>query len=468
MKRKLIALLLGVFTMVMMMEIVLNLIGIAVVQLQQHVNKIRVPHAATYRILCLGDSTTYMQYPVSLKKLLLKRYSSATFSVIDKSMPCANSSYLDAIVRESIADYQPHLIIIMTGNNDRINGIDNYFRSAPSSYWGWFKERWHSPFKISKLITLVRQEFLIAVHWSAIRTQAPPISPRRGWVPHAAARIHLTDAQIARYKILMEKGRRYFAADKLIQAQQIFEKASSVWPNQMDPYYYLVNIMIRQSRAGQAECVIKKLITTLPDAPSALSFAAWFYLNNTTDRDAVIRYASQAIACDPTYFEPYELLIALYRRIGHHDKIASVLEKAYGEIGLNERLLGALAVQRWEQKKYAAAEDYFHLAAEYRAHTTDASAIRSLFETTIREARPRKITVVAMQYPMRSINDLSAILGHLSKDVVFIDNEHIFKSALKKEVFSAYFVDQFAGDFGHCTDKGNSLIAENIIHTLFR
>jgi len=48
-----------------------------------------------------------------------------------------------------------------------------------------------------------------------------------------------------------------------------------------------------------------------------------------------------------------------------------------------------------------------------------------------------------------------------------VDNEKIFKGALGKNNYKLYFRDMFAGDFGHCTLKGNLLLAENIARAIF-
>jgi len=79
----------------------------------------------------------------------------------------------------------------------------------------------------------------------------------------------------------------------------------------------------------------------------------------------------------------------------------------------------------------------------------------------------RKIKFVCMQYPLRSIVPLKNIFSpEERKTIVFVDNEGAFKEALRKTGYSVYFQDVFAGDFGHCTAKGNRLIAENIFQTI--
>ncbi len=62
---------------------------------------------------------------------------------------------------------------------------------------------------------------------------------------------------------------------------------------------------------------------------------------------------------------------------------------------------------------------------------------------------------------MRSLDNLKRIFPD-NDDIVFVDNEKIFKKAVRIDGYNKYFEDVFAGDFGHCTRRGNRLLAENI------
>jgi len=73
------------------------------------------------------------------------------------------------------------------------------------------------------------------------------------------------------------------------------------------------------------------------------------------------------------------------------------------------------------------------------------------------------IKLIMMQYPLRESNELEKVFK--SKDgIIFVDNKKIFEAAIEKHYYEEYFVDRFGGDFGHCTKKGNKLIAENILN----
>ena len=76
------------------------------------------------------------------------------------------------------------------------------------------------------------------------------------------------------------------------------------------------------------------------------------------------------------------------------------------------------------------------------------------------------IEIIFMQYPLRSVVPLKNIFENIKVGIV--DNEQNFKSAITVNSFSYYFVDIFAGDFGHCSREGNKLIAENLKNTILK
>lgn len=80
----------------------------------------------------------------------------------------------------------------------------------------------------------------------------------------------------------------------------------------------------------------------------------------------------------------------------------------------------------------------------------------------------RKIKLVCVQYPVRNIMPLKKIFGDKKESIIFVDNERIFRDVLRTGSYRDYFVDRFAVDFGHCTPKGNRLLAENIAHAILK
>jgi len=70
------------------------------------------------------------------------------------------------------------------------------------------------------------------------------------------------------------------------------------------------------------------------------------------------------------------------------------------------------------------------------------------------------IKLIAVGYPMRSTQPLELMFS--DSEVLVVSNELNFKKAVEKEGYDQIFVDRFAGDFGHCSEKGNLLLAENV------
>ncbi|MDP8236915.1 MAG: hypothetical protein P9M08_11070, partial [Candidatus Erginobacter occultus] len=79
----------------------------------------------------------------------------------------------------------------------------------------------------------------------------------------------------------------------------------------------------------------------------------------------------------------------------------------------------------------------------------------------------RGIRLGCVQYPMRSIDPLKKILAG-KPGVIFVDNGEIFREAVNQNGFDYYFIDCFGGDFGHCTQAGNNLLARNIADTILQ
>jgi lysophospholipase L1-like esterase len=88
------------------------------------------------------------------------------------------------------------------------------------------------------------------------------------------------------------------------------------------------------------------------------------------------------------------------------------------------------------------------------------------FNDFVEIARARGKKVVIVQYPLVSIVPLKNIVK-FKKDVVFVENLDNFHEAIKTAPREMFFGDLITPLFGHCTDKGNELIAENLAAAIF-
>jgi hypothetical protein len=98
----------------------------------------------------------------------------------------------------------------------------------------------------------------------------------------------------------------------------------------------------------------------------------------------------------------------------------------------------------------------------------DYSDISKKYEKILDMIVPNGITYIAMQYPVRDISSLQKITDQTKYGdfVFYVSNKNVFRTALKTENKKEIFKDLFAWDFGHCTDYGNRLIANNLAQVI--
>lgn len=108
----------------------------------------------------------------------------------------------------------------------------------------------------------------------------------------------------------------------------------------------------------------------------------------------------------------------------------------------------------------------FRLRAERIADRQVLAVTRQSYRELRRLLDARGIELVAMQYPLRDVRRLRVLLDD-AEDLIYVDNEENFRSAIAADGYDALFIDRFAGDFGHCNERGNRLIVDNLITTVF-
>ncbi len=135
-----------------------------------------------------------------------------------------------------------------------------------------------------------------------------------------------------------------------------------------------------------------------------------------------------------------------YRKWDPKTKMQIVLEGLEGRTQLSELC-----------NKYHITQSMFYYwvkELQTKGHKIFESVKESKKEQKLKEILDRRnIKLVCVQYPMCGIEPLKRIFKW-QEDVIFIDNEKIFKEAVGKEDYQEYFIDMFGGDFGHCTPKG--------------
>lgn len=75
--------------------------------------------------------------------------------------------------------------------------------------------------------------------------------------------------------------------------------------------------------------------------------------------------------------------------------------------------------------------------------------------------RKEGVKYIAMQYPTLDINEVKDLLDY-DRSVIYVANLENFAAALKQYEYEDLFTDDIRATFGHTTELGDSLIAENL------
>jgi tetratricopeptide (TPR) repeat protein len=268
------------------------------------------------------------------------------------------------------------------------------------------------------------------------------------------------------YNTYLELGRLYQNQGKFSQAEDIFKKAIELNPENYNAYLELGRLYQRQEKFSQMKDSFKKAIELNPKNDRAYFGLGRFYESQGKFSQAEDIF-QKAIELNPKNYGAYLELGWFYRNHGKFSQAEDIFKRAIELNPKNERAYGAILVLYEEMGKPELAEEY--------AEKTNTVRLGYYKPVTVNNHRKLKeildkrgIRLVCAQYPMRSIGPLKNIFEGTEEGVIFVDNERIFRDAVKKDGFRAYFRDIFAGDFGHCTEKGNRLLAENIARVILK
>ena len=466
--RKIGLIILGLFLGVLILEAGLRLAGLSYLTWQDYQNSraLKKEDKGEYRILCLGESTTALggedAYPRQLERILIRRLPERKFSVINKGLPGADTSLIISELEHYLAKYDPDMIIAMMGIND--DDAESYLL---------LKNRFHS--------------FKALIKGSRVYKLFKVLSAR-------------LCSREAFKKMYMARGNSYLELQDYEKARLMFQEVLRMEPGQAAGYIGLGRCYYEQGQPLQAkEAFLNARIKGRAKEDDYVELG-WSYYDLEDNLTAESMF-KQAIELRPEYYHLYADAGQFYQAIKAYPQAEDMFKKAVSLKGdpKDNWPYSAFGWHYLERNMYRQAEEMFQKALE--VHPSDLSVYRDWgllkqaegeysqareyfakakffmeesrsktlknYQRLKEMAHRRGVKLVCMQYPLRSLEDLRRMFGAEDK-ITFVDNEDIFREALKQVSFDDYFTDRFAGDFGHCTVKGNTLLAENVAEVLIK
>jgi tetratricopeptide (TPR) repeat protein len=478
---------LGLALSLVFLESGLRLGGALFLSLQEHGNLQSIRQKDAYRILCIGESTTIGQYPHLLEQVLNDRNIGVRFSVIDKGRGGETTNTLLEEIAANLDKYHPDMVVAMMGIND--HGV-RYYQGIPDSESWLFKHCRIYRFGgilYARILKKLKHEDIFGVNGAgpgkavvstgASVEKAPVTLARSTQINQAdepqtpVPRDGLKETSAG----LVDKAVELDLHNKKInifpyQVEALLKEAIELDPSNDRAYFELARLyLVRPDRALQAGPLLEKAYELNPRSDIGVQLAQYDggLLGETQKAEELLE---KILRSDPANAQANFELGRLYRLQG---KLPQA-EEAFKKCMLNPQrmlkgdLFAMLVFLYEEMGKPELAEKYSELDRE------KADQFRANNPVTIDNYHKLKkildqkgIRLVCVQYPMRDVKTLKEIFKS-DEDVIFVDNQSLFKNAVKKDGFKEYFADLFAGDFGHCTAKGNELLAQNIADVILR
>jgi len=494
-KQKFVLILLGIVLSFVCLEIILRAGGALFFLLQDQRNRASFS-PDEFRVVCIGESTTVLggenSFPAQLEGMLNDNPSGVKVKVINKGLVGKTSTEILRVLPEILDQYRPDLVVAMIGINDRE-------QQRHGLAWFLGLESFLEHFRVYQFFEVLgmhirarikgdaddretqamlhqpadrEDRYLQAVKMFASGEQvlkklndrmlipeipeekAAKISKlikkvrnRQSWILVEMARQanmdgrmeqavkHLYQAVVydqENYGAYTELGRTYQENKEYEKAIEVFQKAADLSPKSVLALMGLAECYDALGEKDQAALFYERVLNTRTSDTSLLdaSIADWFSEHGDDEKaDWAFR---EAIRENPFDYFLYYKAAAFYKRIGN-DKMSRLL------------------LQQGDTVRYQA-EDYLPVTIHNYNEIIDLLAMR-------------RIRVVCMQYPLRSIESLKKIFW-TDYPILFVENKKNFEEALRTHAYTELFSDAFAGDFGHCRRKGNELIARNLAEVI--
>ena len=476
----------GLILSLAVMEAGMRLGGFILSSFQECGNLKSIKQKGTYRILCLGESTTQGKYPYLLEKILNQYNGRIRFSVIDEGKAGTNTPAILNQVESYLAKYHPDMVVAMMGINDPGVG---YYQDIPESRTWLFQHcrayrlcrilytHLLKKFQKKDICNSERNDFERKPkpddQGTAIAKAGPPNGAFEDKVVKAGLKNDQVDLEFKKNieldpkndKVYVERGRLYRDQGEFQQAVDCYRKATEINPKNDAAWTELGQLYYRFGAWRLTGDFLRKAIDINPK-----NEMAYFELGRLYQRQGESRQAEdlfkRAIELDPENSLAFYQLGILYRDQGKLSQAEDSFRRSVEIRPQDERTLGALASLYEEMSKPELAKAYAEKANRLRT-AYDAAITVNNYHKLKALLDQKGIKLVCVQYPVRNVEPLKRIFGK-DEGVIFVDNEQVFKEAVKRSGYKEYFRDMFAGDFGHCTQKGNELLAQNIANVILK
>lgn len=423
---------LGILIALTSLEILLQTSSFVILQVNKFNNQKTVTlldNKNLIKILCVGESTTFAQYPKQLVDYL-NEHINKDFVVIDCGVPGTNIENITERIDKQIEMYNPDIVISMMGTNDAILKDKVVYKQYKLKILSLFMliKRNIENVAVTKLYADNDTSDYSKLSDEYFQTKKPPVELIK-FVEKNPFDLKAIESLVYLYRMRQD----YANAEKY--SNMFLENSNG----NMNTFvlFMLTDVYIQQKKYDLAKALILSIIK-----------------NNKITDDEINGYLSSVIESYIS-FATLTQLTDYYNLLINNKIQTAILDNLYQYLKTNGINI-----------EYYNYTNKYKLLGKQLNFNTD--SIKSSYLTFAQKLIDNNIIYICMSYPTMPIETFENFFSKstLKNKIIFVSNEHNFKEALKKEPYYKLFTDNFGGTFGHCTKSGNTLIAENVGKTI--
>lgn len=510
----------GIFIALLVIELAAQTADYSVIAIQKYINEQKVKKEGVCRIMCIGESNTQGQYPTLLEEELNKNSKNIKYVVIDCGLCGEDTAYVADTFQSNLDKYKPNIVVAMIGVLD-----DGPLYRSKDNGGIYDDNSFVKRLKLYRLYTLVKFN-LMRRELDGINLYmyiSDKIGVKKVYSNDSSAQKYIDDGKNSKYqkeylkaehsfiKALerdpgnkdgyVQLSKLYIEEKRFDEAEMIILKALKNTCNDEQIMLLLSDVLIGRKEPEKAEVLLEKMAIKRPGNVNLLLKLAEIYAIKQEYKKAEKIYLEvMNIPRKDIYL--LVKLGELYVKEGAIKKANDIFLKAhkidpdnnwpiwelnFSKIVMSKKeseeiedvLLGykqkhpeasiELKIQEFYEntKQTTKGKNYFrknvklydNLIPDVRKNLNSFTYVS--YQKIIKAAKTHGVKMICMQYPVRSIEPLKQMLSGID-GLVFVSNEENFKNALRTDSYWDLFIDNASGDFGHCTEKGNRLVAENL------
>src|SRR3989339_594907 len=368
-------------------------------------------------ILTIGDSMTLSgedPWPWQLQRMLNEKYPSLNVMVVSQATAGSNTKEIaDKLNSFDWEKYQPKVIVAMMGVSDK----------GELGKKSWF----FSLLDRSKTIAILREK------------------------------IH-NSSNASRDKLYL--GQTYYNERRFHEAEPIHEELLEIFPGNVPISLNLGVIYLELKKPHKAVPLFRRYVKANP-----WDREAFFYLMRASDQanlsTEALSLAEVVVRKEPNNEEGWSVIVWNLIKTGQGEAVESLLLQLQAkQPDIASYVFRDIGRRFYSEGKFNESDNYFEREFSLKKSFYNALTKES-YERVYSLSQEHDALLIAMQYPLLPISVMKLYFEN-DERILFVENDQNFRNALGNSTYDDLFVDNFFGVFGHCTKRGNELIAMNV------